>query len=110
MPPIYQEAPPSGPSRYLREADRIHIADRLREKATVRATPPNWAAARPPSAARYAATDTPAMAGTGRTPPRSAPIPAGPAPRGKIGQNPELRDFKQDDLTDGHDQRPACGG
>ncbi|MET7631085.1 helix-turn-helix domain-containing protein, partial [Streptomyces sp. NPDC005499] len=36
-PPIYQEAPPSGPSRYLREADRIHIADRLREKATIRA-------------------------------------------------------------------------
>jgi transposase, IS30 family len=36
-PPIYQEAPPSGPSRYLCEADRIHIADRLREKATVRA-------------------------------------------------------------------------
>ncbi|MEU5214575.1 IS30 family transposase, partial [Streptomyces sp. NPDC020742] len=29
--------PPSGPSRYLREEDRIHIADRLREKATVRA-------------------------------------------------------------------------
>lgn len=37
-PPIYQEAPPSsGLSRYLGEADRIHIADRLREKATVRA-------------------------------------------------------------------------
>jgi transposase-like protein len=29
--------PPSGASRYLREADRIHIADRLLEKATVRA-------------------------------------------------------------------------
>ncbi|WP_425831872.1 IS30 family transposase [Streptomyces fractus] len=27
---------PAGPSRYLREADRIHIADRLREKAAVR--------------------------------------------------------------------------
>ena len=26
----------SGPARYLREADRIHIADRLREKASVR--------------------------------------------------------------------------
>src|SRR5438093_8042253 len=38
VPPIYQEAPPpAGPSRYLREADRIHIADRLREKAAVRA-------------------------------------------------------------------------
>ncbi|MFE5078516.1 IS30 family transposase [Streptomyces halstedii] len=29
--------PPSGASRYLREADRIYIADRLLEKATVRA-------------------------------------------------------------------------
>jgi len=35
--PITTVAPPPGPSRYLREADRIHIADRLREKATVRA-------------------------------------------------------------------------
>ncbi|MFD9430964.1 IS30 family transposase [Streptomyces sp. NPDC060002] len=29
--------PPSGVSRYLREADRIYIADRLLEKATIRA-------------------------------------------------------------------------
>ncbi|MEH0443604.1 hypothetical protein QA811_07950 [Streptomyces sp. B21-102] len=29
--------PPSGASRYLREADRIYIADRLLEKATIRA-------------------------------------------------------------------------
>src|SRR4029079_16722131 len=36
-PPINTVAPPSGPSRYLREDDRIYIADRLREKATVRA-------------------------------------------------------------------------
>jgi transposase, IS30 family len=37
VPPIYREAPPSGPFRYLREDDRILIADRLREKTTVRA-------------------------------------------------------------------------
>src|SRR4051794_720554 len=37
LPPINGVAAPSGPSRYLREADRIHIADRLREKATIRA-------------------------------------------------------------------------
>ena len=37
LPPINAGAAPSGPSRYLREEDRIHIADRLREKATVRA-------------------------------------------------------------------------
>ncbi|WP_422524796.1 IS30 family transposase [Streptomyces sp. 5.8] len=35
--PLNAVAPPSAPSRYLRETDRIHIADRLREKATVRA-------------------------------------------------------------------------
>ncbi|MFJ6798868.1 helix-turn-helix domain-containing protein [Streptomyces sp. NPDC091268] len=29
--------PLSASSRYLREADRIHITDRLRERATVRA-------------------------------------------------------------------------
>ncbi|MGW5645779.1 IS30 family transposase [Saccharopolyspora sp. NPDC003752] len=35
-PPANQEVPPSGPSRYLREEERIHIADRLREGAGIR--------------------------------------------------------------------------
>ncbi|MET8539589.1 IS30 family transposase [Kitasatospora sp. NPDC004799] len=35
-PPIHSVVPPSGVSRYLGEDERIHIADRLREKATVR--------------------------------------------------------------------------
>ncbi|MGW3916435.1 IS30 family transposase [Streptomyces sp. NPDC005070] len=35
-PPITAGSPATGPSRYLREADRIHIADRLREKASIR--------------------------------------------------------------------------
>src|SRR4051812_25784198 len=34
-PPITAVAPPTGPSRYLREADRVHIADRLGEKASI---------------------------------------------------------------------------
>ncbi|MHC3412736.1 helix-turn-helix domain-containing protein, partial [Streptomyces sp. DT17] len=34
--PLTGVAPSSGPSRVLREADRIHIADRLREQATIR--------------------------------------------------------------------------
>ncbi|MGR7000889.1 IS30 family transposase [Yinghuangia aomiensis] len=34
--PITAPAPASGPSRFLTEADRIHIADRLRENATIR--------------------------------------------------------------------------
>lgn len=35
-PPVRPVVPPSGPSRYLREDERIYIADRLREKAGVR--------------------------------------------------------------------------
>ncbi|WP_413812978.1 helix-turn-helix domain-containing protein [Streptomyces sp. OE57] len=36
-PPIHMAASASsGPSRYLRDEDRIHIADRLREKASIR--------------------------------------------------------------------------
>ncbi|WP_399197041.1 helix-turn-helix domain-containing protein [Streptomyces sp. WAC 01325] len=34
--PVKRPGTSEGPSRYLREADRIHIADRLREKASVR--------------------------------------------------------------------------
>jgi transposase, IS30 family len=30
-------APPAGPARYLRQDDRIHFADRLRERASIRA-------------------------------------------------------------------------
>ncbi|MFE4257220.1 IS30 family transposase [Streptomyces sp. NPDC056910] len=36
MPPAPRGAVVCGPSRYLREDERIHIADRLREKATMR--------------------------------------------------------------------------
>jgi transposase, IS30 family len=35
--PVRPVVPPSASSRYLCEADRIHIADRLRERATIRA-------------------------------------------------------------------------
>ncbi|MFD8288598.1 helix-turn-helix domain-containing protein, partial [Streptomyces lavendulae] len=34
--PVRPVVPPSGPSRYLRPDERIYIADRLREKASVR--------------------------------------------------------------------------
>ncbi|MET8945448.1 IS30 family transposase [Streptomyces sp. NPDC004542] len=37
VPPIHVVVPARGPSRYLSEDERIHIADRLREKTTVRA-------------------------------------------------------------------------
>ncbi|MFD7685787.1 IS30 family transposase [Streptomyces sp. NPDC059781] len=36
-PPVRPAVPHSALSRYLREADRVYIADRLREKATIRA-------------------------------------------------------------------------
>ncbi|GAA1501999.1 IS30 family transposase [Kitasatospora kazusensis] len=36
VPPITTVVPPCGPARYLAQDERIHIADRLREKATVR--------------------------------------------------------------------------
>ncbi|MFD1934717.1 hypothetical protein ACFSKW_24900 [Nonomuraea mangrovi] len=40
MPPHRWEAPPSaGPSRYLHHDERIHIADRVREKASIREIP-----------------------------------------------------------------------
>ena len=54
-----------------------------------------------PSAARYAATrPCPGAATTGPSPPRPGPMTAGPPEAGKIGQNPELRDFVQDHLHD----------
>ncbi|MFI1890558.1 helix-turn-helix domain-containing protein, partial [Streptomyces jumonjinensis] len=37
VPARIERAPAAAPSRYLSETERIHIADRLREKATVRA-------------------------------------------------------------------------
>ena len=37
VPPISMVVPPAGPSRYLSEDERFHIADRLREKASLRA-------------------------------------------------------------------------
>ncbi|WNI30570.1 IS30 family transposase [Streptomyces sp. ITFR-6] len=99
-PPVHQEAPSSGPSRYLREADRIHIADRLREKATVRAIAAElgrspWTVSREirrnrhPGNGQYRPHAAQARADTRRPRPKA----------GKIGQNPELRDFIQDHLT-----------
>ncbi|MFI1191649.1 IS30 family transposase [Streptomyces californicus] len=92
-------AEPSGPSRYLREADRIHIADRLREKATVRAIAAELGRSpstisreirrnRHPGSGAYRPHAAQARADTRRPRPRT----------GKIAQNHELRDFIQDHL------------
>ncbi|MEJ8670562.1 IS30 family transposase [Streptomyces sp. MS1.AVA.1] len=92
-------ATPSAPSRYLDEADRIHIADRLREKATVRAIAAELGRSpstvsreirrnRHPTNGQYRPHAAQARADARR--PRPKP--------GKIGQNPQLRDFIQDRL------------
>ncbi|GAA3848845.1 IS30 family transposase [Streptomyces phyllanthi] len=99
VPPPVGTGPPA-PSRYLSEADRIHIADRLREKATVRAIAAELGRSpstisreirrnRHPTNGQYRPHAAQARAMARR--PRPKP--------GKIGQNPELRDFIQDHLT-----------
>lgn len=98
-PPIDTVVPPCGSSRYLREGDRIHIADRLREKAIVRAIAAELGRSpstisreirpnRHPANGQYRPHAAQARADARR--PRPKP--------GKIGQNPELRDFIQSRL------------
>ncbi|WP_330480026.1 IS30 family transposase [Streptomyces sp. NBC_00724] len=110
-PPIYQEAPPSGPSRYLREADRIHIADRLREKATIRAIAAELGRS-PSTVSREIRRNR--HPGNGRYRPHAAQARADarrPRPKaGKIGLNPELRDFIQDRLSTRWSPEQICNG
>nr|BFD86260.1 IS30 family transposase [Streptomyces sp. Xyl84] len=100
-PPVRAARTPEGPSRYLREADRIHIADRLRERASVRQIAAELG--RSPStisreirrngmplrgdASRWAYRPYAAQARCDARRPRPKP--------GRIGQNPQLRDFIQ---------------
>ncbi|MET8130361.1 IS30 family transposase [Streptomyces sp. NPDC005065] len=98
-PPITVVAPPPGPSRYLREADRIHIADRLREKATVRAIAAELGRS-PSTVSREIRRNR--HPGNGQYRPHAAQARADarrPRPKpGKIGQNTLLRDFIQNAL------------
>ncbi|MCS0635521.1 IS30 family transposase [Streptomyces sp. LP05-1] len=98
-PPIRRPLSSVGPSRYLREADRIHIADRLREKASIRQIASELG--RSPStisreirrngmplrgdSSRWAYRPHAAQSRADARRPRPKP--------GKIGQNQELRDF-----------------
>ncbi|MFE7261374.1 IS30 family transposase [Streptomyces sp. NPDC057592] len=99
-PPIHVVVPPSGPSRYLREGDRIYIADRLREKATVRAIAGELGRS-PSTISREIRRNR--HPGNGQYRPHAAQARADarrPRPKpGKISQNPELRDFIQDRLN-----------
>ncbi|WP_093801068.1 IS30 family transposase [Streptomyces sp. Wb2n-11] len=103
-PPIRRPLSSDGSSRYLRAADRIHIADRLREKASIRQIASELG--RSPStisreirrngmplrgdASRWAYRPHAAQSRADARRPRPKP--------GKIGQNPELRDFIQHHL------------
>ena len=96
VPAIRAEAPPSGPSRYLREADRIHIADRLREKATVRVIAAELGRS-PSTVSREIHRNRHPESGAYRPHAAQARAEARrPRPKpGKIAENAELRDFVQ---------------
>lgn len=88
------------PSRYLAEADRIHIADRLREKATIRAIAAELGRS-PSTVSREIRRNRHPESGAYR--PHAAQARADarrPRPKpGKISQNPGLRDFIQHHLA-----------
>ncbi|MGP3686037.1 IS30 family transposase [Streptomyces sp. IBSNAI002] len=91
-PPVRPVVPPSASSRYLCEADRIHIADRLREKATIRAIAAELGRS-PSTVSRELRRNR--HPGNGQYRPFAAQARADdrrprPKPR-KISQNPELR-------------------
>ncbi|MET8326134.1 IS30 family transposase [Streptomyces sp. NPDC005181] len=94
---------PCGPSRYLRDADRIHIADRLREKASIRQIAAELGRS-PSTISREIRRNGALWRGIEWTyRPYAAQRRADqrrPRPKpGKIGQNTELRDFIQYHLT-----------
>ncbi|MFE5550276.1 IS30 family transposase [Streptomyces sp. NPDC056534] len=97
-PPI-RVVPASGPSRYLREADRIYIADRLRENASIRSIAAELGRS-PSTVSREISRNR--HPGNGQYRPFAADARAlarRPRPKpGKIGQNPELRDYIQERL------------
>ncbi|MFE9853714.1 IS30 family transposase [Streptomyces sp. NPDC005576] len=99
VPPVRPVVPPSGPSRYLREADRIHIADRLREKATVRAIAAELGRSPSTVSREISRNRTDGTRGQWHYRPYAAQARADarrPRPKpGKIRENPELRDFVQ---------------
>jgi IS30 family transposase len=96
VPPIDAVVPAAGRSRYLCEAERIHIADRLREKATVRAIAAELGRA-PSTVSREVRRNRHPVGGQYR--PHAAQARADarrPRPKpSKIGRNPELAGFIQ---------------
>ncbi|OEU86290.1 IS30 family transposase, partial [Streptomyces abyssalis] len=104
-PPIHVEASASGSSRYLQEKDRIHIADRLRENASIRQIATELDRS-PSTISREVRRNGMPLRGDASCwvyRPHAAHRRAEqrrPRPKpGKIGQNSQLRDFIQDHLT-----------
>jgi IS30 family transposase len=99
-PVAVEQVPVSSRSRYLSESERIHIADRLREKAAVRAIAAELGRS-PSTISREIRRNGHPVNGQYR--PHAAQARADarrPRPKPtKIGQNAELRDFIQDRLN-----------
>ncbi|MDH6538049.1 IS30 family transposase [Streptomyces sp. SPB4] len=102
-PPAHPARAASASSRYLSESDRIHIADRLREKATVRAIAAELDRSPSTISREIRRNGTRGRGSQWHYRPYAAQARADgrrsrPKP-GKIGQSPELRDFIQDGLN-----------
>jgi IS30 family transposase len=95
-PPVTAVVPPVGPSRFLVEADRIHIADRLREMTPIRVIAAELGRS-PSTISREIRRNRHPVNGQYR--PHAAQARADarrPRPKqGKIGANPELRQVIQ---------------
>ncbi|MFJ3594876.1 IS30 family transposase [Streptomyces sp. NPDC090133] len=104
LPPAHRPAVARGSSRYLREDERIHIADRLREKATIRQIASELGRS-PSTVSREIHRNRTVLHGYGSWyyRPHAAQARADarrprPKPK-KIDRNPQLRDFIQKHLT-----------
>ncbi|MEV6125198.1 IS30 family transposase [Streptomyces sp. NPDC052077] len=111
-PPIRTVVPPSGASRYLREDERIHIADRLREKATVRAIAAELGRSPSTVSREIRRNRTDGTRGGWHYRPHAAQARADarrprPKPR-KISENPELRDAVQAMLDEKWSPEQIC--
>ncbi|WP_435834610.1 IS30 family transposase [Streptomyces abikoensis] len=99
---IDRREPASRASRYLREEERIHIADRLREKASIRQIAAELGRSPSTVSREIRRNRRPMPKGGFAYQPfhahRRAERRRGRPKAGKIGQCPELRDFIQDHL------------
>ncbi|MFE2181538.1 IS30 family transposase [Streptomyces sp. NPDC059455] len=112
LPPINAVAAPSGASRYLREADRIHIADRLREKATIRVIAAELGRSPSTVSREVRRNRTMGTRGQWHYRPHAAQARADarrprPKPR-RISENPELRDEVQGMLEEKWSPEQIC--